>query len=73
MDHALCIRDLENEAYEEVRNYMKCLVGAFDKVNMEVIFYENAYKFKYLPHAILECVAVPYKLSKEANINMYFK
>lgn len=52
---------------------MKCLVGAFDKANMECIFYENAFKFKYVPHAIIECVAIPYKISKEANLNLYFK
>ena len=52
---------------------MKCLVGAFDKVNMECIFYENAFKFKYVPHAIIECVAIPYSVTKEANLNVYFK
>lgn len=52
---------------------MKCLVAAFDKANMECIFYENAYKFKYAPHTVIECVAIPYKISKEANLNIYFK
>ncbi|CAD8209009.1 unnamed protein product [Paramecium pentaurelia] len=73
MEHVQCIRDVEDETYEEIRNFQKCLVGAFDKVNMECIFYENAFKFKYVPHAIIECVAIPYKISKEANLNLYFK
>lgn len=52
---------------------MKCLVSAFDKVDMEVVFYENAFNFKVLPHAIMECVVIPNKIAKEANLNVYFK
>ena len=52
---------------------MKCLVAAFDQIEMELIFFENAYKFKTLPHAIMECVAIPYKISKEVKLNVFFK
>jgi hypothetical protein len=52
---------------------MKCLVGAFDSINMETVFYENAYRFNRLPHCILECVGIPYVLLKDAKIDMYFR
>lgn len=52
---------------------MKCLVAAFDKLDMEMVFYENAYNFKNLPHAIVDCVAIPNSKLKEGKLNLYFK
>jgi|APCry1669189070_1035195.scaffolds.fasta_scaffold288470_1 hypothetical protein len=52
---------------------MKCLVAAFDSINMEAVFFENAYKFSDVPHCILECVAVPYANLKEAKLDVYFR
>jgi hypothetical protein len=31
---------------------MKCLVSAFDALDMEVIFFENAFEFKKSPHCV---------------------
>jgi hypothetical protein len=47
------VKDADEEAWEEIRNYMKCLVSAFDAVDMEVLFFENAYNFKQMPHCVL--------------------
>ena len=52
---------------------MKCLVAAFDSINMEVVFYENAFNFGSFPHCILECVAIPYQLVKDARLDVYFR
>ena len=52
---------------------MKCLVSAFDSVNMETVFYENAYNFDEFPHCVLECVAIPNVFLKEAKLDLYFR
>lgn len=52
IDHISSMKETDEETWEEVRNYMKCLVSAFDAVNMEVVFFENAYNFQKMPHCV---------------------
>jgi hypothetical protein len=40
---------------------------------MEVVFFENAYKFSDCPHCVLECVAIPSQKLNEAKLEMYFR
>ncbi len=52
IEHIESIKETNEETWEEIRNYMKCLVSAFDAIDMEVIFFENAYNFKKMPHCV---------------------
>jgi hypothetical protein len=50
---------------------MKCLVADFDQKDLELIFFENAYDFKSMPHCFLELVALPRNIAARSEV--YFK
>ena len=50
---------------------MKCLTLAFDKKDLEVLFFENAFNLEKLPHSIIEVIALPRK--RAADLSIYFK
>ncbi|EAR94086.1 CwfJ carboxy-terminal 1-like protein (macronuclear) [Tetrahymena thermophila SB210] len=70
-DHYSSLSDVDEEVYEEIRNFQKCLVQAFDKKDYEVLFIENSVNLKSLPHLIIECVTLPRNTA--AEIPVYFQ
>lgn len=52
MEHYESLTELDEEVYDEMRNFMKCLVAAFDKLDQDVIFLESAVNLKNLPHTV---------------------
>ena len=71
IEHYYSITEVEEEVYDEIRNFMKCLVVDFDSKDFELIFFENAFNFKAMPHCFVEVVAIPRKIAARSEV--YFK
>ncbi|KRX06794.1 hypothetical protein PPERSA_11439 [Pseudocohnilembus persalinus] len=59
------------QVYDEMRNFMKCLVACFDQKDQDVIFIENATKLNDIPHCIIECIVLPRKMQSQSEL--YFR
>ena len=64
---------MEDDTWEEMRNYMKCVAGAFDFQGCETVFFTQAYNFDKVPHCVMNCVGVPYQNTKQAGLEIFFK
>ncbi|KAK9475143.1 CwfJ C-terminus 1-domain-containing protein-like protein [Dipodascopsis tothii] len=69
--HRRCTLECDDEEWDEIRNFMKCLVRMYDDANMGVLFYENAAAAGRRRHAAIEAVPVPYDLA--ATAPAYFR
>jgi hypothetical protein len=63
--------ELEDEEYEQIRNYMKCLVAMYDQKDYGVSFFENHVKIGSSSHCVIECVATPREINEE--LPLYFR
>ncbi|KAG8930708.1 hypothetical protein FRC02_003763 [Tulasnella sp. 418] len=61
----------DDDVWEEVKNFMKCLMQMFADQNKGVIFYETVLNLKWQKHTFIECVPVPFDLF--ADLPAYFK
>jgi len=71
IDHRHSLLDLDEDQYEEVRNFMKCLVAMYDKMDYGVTFIEVVPEPTGSSHCMLECVATPRQI--DAILPSYFK
>jgi hypothetical protein len=70
--HAQSSRVVDEDVWEEIRNFKKCLVRMFAQQDKECCFIETAMKFGYgVQHAIVECIPLPSDVSAKAPL--YFK
>ncbi|KAF2667346.1 hypothetical protein BT63DRAFT_290444 [Microthyrium microscopicum] len=58
--------DCDEDEWEEIRNFMKCLIRMYHEQGREVIFYENAAAPHRKPHAAMVAVPLPYALGETA-------
>ncbi len=56
----------DEDEWDEIRNYMKCLARMYYKQKKGILFYENAAFPQYYRHAVITAVPVPLSLLKEA-------
>ncbi|KAJ1558729.1 hypothetical protein HK096_006224 [Nowakowskiella sp. JEL0078] len=56
--HASSSLECEDEVWEEMKNFMKCLIQMFAAQSKSVIFMEQVINFKWMKHAVIECIPV---------------
>ncbi|PLW28198.1 hypothetical protein PCANC_17551 [Puccinia coronata f. sp. avenae] len=72
MQHCLSSLELDDAVWDEIKNYMKCLMKMFaEKHDKGVVFYETVLSFKYQRHTYIEAVPIPWDLFND--IPAYFR
>ncbi|KAJ7071866.1 CwfJ C-terminus 1-domain-containing protein-like protein [Mycena belliarum] len=71
MQHHLNMLEADDEVWDEVRNFMKCLMRMFAEEDKGVIFYETVISLKWQKHTCIECVPLPW--TQYEDIPQYFK
>ncbi|XP_078159858.1 cwfJ-like family protein isoform X2 [Carex rostrata] len=72
LQHEAATRNVDNNIWEEIRNFKKCLVRMFAKQEKDVVFLETVIGLsKQRRHCLIECIPIPSHLSNTAP--MYFK
>ncbi len=71
IQHATTTLELDDDVWDEIRNFQKCLIKRFAKEGKGVIFMETVPNLKWHRHTIIECIPVPMDVSEDAPA--YFK
>jgi diadenosine tetraphosphate (Ap4A) HIT family hydrolase len=66
IEHHTNLLECDEDEWEEIRNFMKCLIRMYHDQGREVIFYENAAAPQRRRHAAMEVVPLPYSLGDTA-------
>ncbi|RYP79038.1 hypothetical protein DL771_000016 [Monosporascus sp. 5C6A] len=66
MQHRTNLLECDDDEWEEIRNFMKCLTRMYHEQGREVVFYENAANPRRHPHAAMQAVPIPYELGDTA-------
>ncbi|GJJ15693.1 hypothetical protein Clacol_009971 [Clathrus columnatus] len=56
IQHHLSMLEADDDVWDEVRNFMKCLMRMFAEEDKGVIFYETVLNLKWQKHTCIECV-----------------
>ncbi|KZS90512.1 hypothetical protein SISNIDRAFT_430789 [Sistotremastrum niveocremeum HHB9708] len=60
IQHHLTMLEADDDVWDEVRNFMKCLMKMFAAEDKGVVFYETVLSLKWQRHTVIECVPVPW-------------
>nr|XP_019014591.1 cell cycle control protein cwf19 [Kwoniella pini CBS 10737]OCF53372.1 cell cycle control protein cwf19 [Kwoniella pini CBS 10737] len=71
IQHHLSMLELDDEDWDEVRNFMKCLMLMWSKKNYGVIFFETVLTFKFQKHTYIEAIPIPFELFED--LPQFFK
>ncbi|KAH7100395.1 CwfJ C-terminus 1-domain-containing protein-like protein [Auriculariales sp. MPI-PUGE-AT-0066] len=71
LQHHLSMLEGDDDLWEEVKNFMKCLMRMFAADDKGVMFYETVMNLKQQRHTFIECVPVPWSLFED--LPAYFK
>lgn len=72
MQHEGATRNVDDDTWEELRNFKKCLVRMFAEQKKEAIFLETAMHLaRQKRHCVVECIPIPTSFAKDAPL--YFK
>ncbi|CAH9101852.1 unnamed protein product [Cuscuta europaea] len=72
LQHESATRSVDNEVWEEIRNFKKCLIMMFAQQGKDVVFLVTVMGLaKQRHHCLVECVPVPRDVAKQAPL--YFK
>ncbi|KAH6646549.1 CwfJ C-terminus 1-domain-containing protein-like protein [Truncatella angustata] len=66
IQHRTNLLECDDDEWEEMRNFMKCLTRMYHDQGREVVFYENAATPQRHMHAALQAVPIPYELGDTA-------
>lgn len=66
VQHRTNLLECDDDEWEEMRNFMKCLTRMYHDQGREVVFYENAAAPYRHPHAAMSVVPIPYELGDTA-------
>ncbi|KAI2609355.1 cell cycle control protein cwf19 [Hypoxylon fragiforme] len=66
IQHRTNLLECDDDEWEEIRNFMKCLTRMYHDQGREVIFYENAATPHRHMHAAMQAVPIPYDLGDTA-------
>ncbi|PGH00483.1 hypothetical protein AJ80_09174 [Polytolypa hystricis UAMH7299] len=66
IQHRTNLLECDDDEWEEIRNFMKCLTRMYHDQGRDVIFYENAAEPHKRRHAAMEVVPLPYSLGETA-------
>ncbi|TPX36672.1 hypothetical protein SmJEL517_g01192 [Synchytrium microbalum] len=56
--HTLTSLECEDDVWDEIRNFMKCLIQMFAKENKSAIFMEQVVNLKWQRHTVIECIPI---------------
>ncbi|KAF9049559.1 hypothetical protein BDZ89DRAFT_1242473 [Hymenopellis radicata] len=62
IQHHLTMLDGDDDMWDEVRNFMKCVMRMFAEEDQGVIFYETVISLKQQKHTCIECVPLPWNI-----------
>ncbi|CAN4088766.1 unnamed protein product [Withania somnifera] len=72
MQHESATRSLDDNVWEEFRNFKKCLIMMFAKQEKDLIFLETVMSLaRQRQHCLVECIPLPREVAKQAYL--YFK
>nr|GMD12570.1 CWF19-like protein 2 [Ipomoea batatas] len=72
MQHESATRSVDDNVWEEIRNFKKCLIMMFAKQEKDVVFLETVVGLsKQRRHCLVECIPLPQDAAKQAPL--YFK
>ncbi|XP_019181712.1 PREDICTED: CWF19-like protein 2 isoform X2 [Ipomoea nil] len=72
MQHESATRSVDDNVWEEIRNFKKCLIMMFAKQEKDVVFLETVMGLaKQRRHCLVECIPLPQDVAKQAPL--YFK
>ncbi|KAI2629415.1 hypothetical protein GGS21DRAFT_526096 [Xylaria nigripes] len=66
IQHRTNLLECDDDEWEEIRNFMKCLTRLYHDQGREVVFYENAAAPHRHMHAAMQAVPIPYELGDTA-------
>lgn len=66
IQHRANLLECDDDEWEEIRNFMKCLIRMYHEQGREVVFYENAATPHRHMHAAMQAVPIPYDLGDTA-------
>jgi hypothetical protein len=66
IEHRTNLLECDDDEWEEVRNFMKCLTRMYHDQGRDVLFYENAAAPHRKMHAAMQVVPLPYSLGETA-------
>jgi hypothetical protein len=66
IQHHTNLLECDDDEWEEIRNFMKCLTRMYHDQGRDVVFYENAAAPHRKPHAAMQAVPLPYSLGETA-------
>jgi Protein similar to CwfJ C-terminus 2/Protein similar to CwfJ C-terminus 1 len=71
MQHHLSMLEADDDTWEEVKNFMKCLIQMEDKNGNGVLFYETVKSLRHQKHTLIE--AVPIEKGLFSQMPGYFR
>ncbi|TVY39530.1 Pre-mRNA-splicing factor [Lachnellula occidentalis] len=66
IQHKTNLLECDEDEWEEIRNFMKCLTRMYHDQGRDVVFYENAATPQKKMHAAMQAVPLPYSLGETA-------
>ena len=66
IEHRTNLLECDDDEWEEIRNFMKCLTRMYHDQGRDVVFYENAAAPHRKMHAAMQAVPLPYSLGETA-------
>lgn len=66
IQHRTNLLECDDDEWEEIRNFMKCLTRMYHDQGRDVVFYENAATPQRKMHAAMQAVPLPYSLGETA-------
>ncbi|GFZ12098.1 CwfJ-like family protein [Actinidia rufa] len=72
LQHESSTRAVDNNVWDEIRNFKKCLIMMFAKQEKDVVFLETVMGLaQQRRHCLVECIPLPQNIAKQAPL--YFK
>ena len=72
LQHDSAARNVDNNVWEEIHNFKKCLVMMFSKQEKDLMFLETVISLsKQRRHCFIECFLLPREIAMQAPL--YFK
>jgi hypothetical protein len=69
--HVASSLELDDDVWDEIRNFKKCLIRMFEQLNQGVLFMEQVLHMKHKSHTVIECIPVSRSVYQDAP--GYFK
>lgn len=71
VQHEMSTRELDEDIWDEIKNYKIALTKMFLEKDMDVVFFESARSFRHYPHCFVQCVPLDKEIGELSPI--YFQ